>query len=112
MNDEVKQKYDALMGEVKRLAPEQKIVVTVQATRSAVVTLDDDRAKVMVFIDQTATRASDNRSSAGGAALWFTTERRDGAWKVTDMDTYASAQPTPTPAPAPSGQAPAPQNGG
>ncbi len=98
-NDEVRQKYESLMGEVKRLAPEQKIVVTVKATRSAVILLDDNRAKVMVYIDQTATRTDQNQSSAGGAAMWFTTEKRDGAWKVIDMDTYSSGQPTPTPAP-------------
>ncbi|MFF5986293.1 hypothetical protein [Prauserella flavalba] len=97
VNDEVRQQYEQFMGELKRLAPEQQMVVTVKATRSAVVMLDDDRAKVMVYIDQTATRASDNQTSSGGAALWFTTEKRDGKWKVTDMDTYASGQPTPVP---------------
>ncbi|MEU6641026.1 hypothetical protein ABZ863_00565 [Saccharomonospora sp. NPDC046836] len=92
VNDEVRQKYNVLMGEVKRLAPEQRIVVTVKATRSAVVLLNGDRAKVMVYIDQTATRAADNQTSAGGAALWFVTEKRDGRWKVTDMDTYSPGQ--------------------
>ncbi|RBM22803.1 hypothetical protein DI005_05015 [Prauserella sp. PE36] len=101
VNDQVRQQYEQFMGELKRLAPEQQMVVTVKATRSAVVMLDDDRAKVMVYIDQTATRASDNQNSSGGAALWFTTEKRDGKWKVTDMDTYAAGQPTPVP---PSGQ--------
>ncbi|PRX43922.1 Mce-associated membrane protein [Prauserella shujinwangii] len=99
--DEVRQKYDALMGEVRKLAPEQKIVVTVKATRSGVILLDGDRAKVMVYIDQTATRTDKNQSSAGGAAMWFNTEKRDGQWKVVDMDTYSSGAPTPAPSSAP-----------
>ncbi|WP_091802100.1 hypothetical protein [Prauserella marina] len=106
VNDEVKKKYQALMGEVKRVAPEQKIVVTVKTTRSAVLMLNDDRAKVMVYIDQTATRTEDNQTSAGSAALWFTSEKRDGEWKVTDMDTYAAGQPAPTPGPAGQGGQP------
>ncbi|PXY32169.1 hypothetical protein [Prauserella muralis] len=99
VNDEVRKTYDALMSDVRKRAPEQKIVVTVKATRSAVVALEDDRAKVMVYIDQTATRTQDNQTSAGSAALWFITEKRDDQWKVTNMDTYTAGQPAPTPAP-------------
>ncbi|GAA1243994.1 hypothetical protein GCM10009676_32120 [Prauserella halophila] len=94
---EVEQKYDALMGEIKRLAPEQKIVVTVHAARSAVVNLDGDRARVMVLIDQAATRPSDDQPAVGGAAMWLETEKRDGEWKVTNLDTYAAQQAAPTP---------------
>ncbi|MBB3662170.1 Mce-associated membrane protein [Prauserella sediminis] len=94
---EVKQKYDALMGEIKRLAPEQKIVVTVHATRSAVVNLDDERARVMVFIDQAATRPSDEQPAVGGAAMWLETQKQGDTWKVTNLDTYAAQQPAPAP---------------
>ncbi|MCP2253025.1 Mce-associated membrane protein [Prauserella aidingensis] len=94
---EVKQKYDALMGEIKRLAPDQKIVVTVHATRSAVVNLDGDRARVMVFIDQAATRPQDEQPAVGGAAMWLETQKQGDAWKVTNLDTYAAQQPAPAP---------------
>ncbi|NIJ14236.1 Mce-associated membrane protein [Saccharomonospora amisosensis] len=111
VNDEVKRKYDALMGQVREIAPKQKMVVTVKATRSAVVQLDGDRAKVMVYIDQTATRTDNNQTSAGGAAMWLTTERRDGEWKVVNMDTYGGDQAAPSQQPAPSSQAGQPQGG-
>ncbi|QFU94026.1 hypothetical protein [Amycolatopsis sp. YIM 10] len=111
VNDEVRQKYNGFMGEVKRLAPEQKMVVTMKVTRSAVVLLDGDRAKVMVSADQTSTRTAQNQTSAGGAQMWFTTELRDGKWKITDLNTYSGGQPAQptTPAPAP-GAPPAPGN--
>ncbi|GAB2759948.1 hypothetical protein [Amycolatopsis magusensis] len=103
VNDEVRQKYNGFMGEVKRLAPEQKMVVTMKVTRSAVVLIDGDRAKVMVSADQTSTRTAQNQTSAGGAQMWFTTELRDGKWKITDLNTYSGGQPaqptTPPPAP-------------
>ncbi|EHR48975.1 hypothetical protein SacmaDRAFT_0679 [Saccharomonospora marina XMU15] len=111
VNDEVKRKYDALMGQVREIAPKQKMVVTVKATRSAVVQLDGDRAKVMVYIDQTATRTDTNQTSAGGAAMWLTAERRDGEWKVVNMDTYGGDQAAPSQQPAPSSQAGQPNGG-
>src|SRR5699024_8886441 len=92
-NKDVQHKYSMLMDEVKRLAPKQKIVVTVAATEASVVQMHEDSAKVMVYVDQTSTRTESKQSSAGGAALWFKTELRDGKWKVVDMDTYNSGNP-------------------
>ncbi|WP_158881334.1 hypothetical protein [Amycolatopsis anabasis] len=102
VTDTVRDKYNKEFAEVKRLAPEQKMVVTCKVTRSAVILLDGDRAKVLVFVDQTSIRTDKNEKSAGGSQLSVTTELRDGKWKVTDMDAYNSSQP------AASGQQPAP----
>lgn len=104
VSDEVKQKYTTLMGRFRELAPKQKLVVTVTATRSAVMSLEGDRARVMVYIDQTATRAVDKQESAGAAAMWFTAERHDGQWKVAAMDTYTSPQSMSAPSPEKEGQ--------
>lgn len=92
-NKQVQKKYSTLIDEVKRLAPKQKIVVTVTATEAAVVRMQDDSAKVMVYVDQTSTRTGSKETSAGGAALWLQTELRDGKWKVVGMDTYSSGDP-------------------
>lgn len=100
LNDEVKATYNRIFGEVERLAPQQKIVVTVKATRSAVIMLDGDRAKVMVFVDQTSTRTDQNQTASGSAQLWLNMQYVDGKWKVSALDTYAADQPTPTPAPS------------
>lgn len=93
---EVQHTYTTLMGEVKRLAPKQQIVVTVTATEAAVVELHDNKAKVMVYVDQTATRTKTGQSSGGGAALWFKAELKDGKWKVVGLDTYSSGAPLKT----------------
>jgi Mce-associated membrane protein len=99
-NDDVKAKYNSLMGEVKRLAPQQKMVVTCKVTRSAVIMLDGDRARVMVFVDQTSTRADTKQTTAGSAQLHVDAQLQGNTWKITDLDTYKAP-------PAPSGQAPA-----
>lgn len=101
LNDDVRNKYTSLMGEVQRLAPQQKIVVTVKASRSAVIMLEDDRARVMVFVDQTATRTDQNQTSSGSAQLWLQMQYTGGKWKVTDLDTYNSGQPSTSAQPAP-----------
>ncbi|MEY7972070.1 hypothetical protein AB8O38_08720 [Saccharomonospora xinjiangensis] len=88
--DEVRGTYNALMGDYREQAAKQKIVVTTTAVRSAVVSLNDDRAKVMVYVDQVATRAGNEKPMGGPAAMWFEAERRDGAWKVADLNVYGS----------------------
>ncbi|WUV59251.1 hypothetical protein OG371_18955 [Amycolatopsis sp. NBC_01480] len=99
-NNDVKAKYNSLMGEVKRLAPQQKMVVTCKVTRSAVIMLDGDRARVMVFVDQTSTRADTKQTTAGSAQLHVDAQLQGNTWKITDLDTYKAP-------PAPAGQAPA-----
>ncbi|TNC28671.1 hypothetical protein [Amycolatopsis alkalitolerans] len=108
LNDDVRAKYNSLMGQVERLAPQQKIVVTVKASRSAVIMLNGDTARVMVFVDQTATRTDQNQTSSGSAQLWMNMKYVDGKWKVNAMDTYNS-QPAASTAPAPSSQPSAPR---
>lgn len=103
LNDDVKNKYNSLMGEVQRLAPQQKMVVTVKASRSAVTMLQGDRAKVMVFVDQTATRTDQNQTNSGSAQLWVTMQFSNGQWKLTDLDTYKPLAPA-TPPPAAPGK--------
>ncbi|MGW9308638.1 hypothetical protein ACWGPQ_11555 [Saccharomonospora azurea] len=105
-SDEVRATYDRLMGEYREQAAEQKIVVTTTAVRSGVVVLDDDSARVMVYVDQVATRAGNDQPMGGPAALWFEVERRDGTWKVSDLNTYGSARSGTQSGSAPTGAEP------
>lgn len=100
-NDDVKNKYNSLMGEVKRLAPEQKMIVTCKVTRAAVIMLNGDLAKVMVFVDQTSTRTDTKKTTAGTAQLHLNAQLQGDKWKITDMDTY-NAPKVPAASPAPS----------
>lgn len=107
VNDDVKAKYTSLMGEVKRLAPAQKMVVTCKVTRSAVIRLNGDLADVMVFVDQTSTRADTKKTTAGSAQLHLNAQLQGDKWKITDMNTYPAGNPAaPAPSPAPSSPTP------
>ncbi|WP_239070302.1 hypothetical protein [Amycolatopsis sp. SID8362] len=76
--------YDQLFGQVRKLAADQKLVVTSTAVASGVKLLDGDRAALLVFLDQTGTRG-DGQRSTGAAQLSVTAERVDGKWRVTGM---------------------------
>jgi Mce-associated membrane protein len=109
VNDDVKAKYTSLMGEVKRLAPAQKMVVTCKVTRAAVIRLNGDLADVMVFVDQTSTRADTKKTTAGSAQLHLNAQLQGDKWKITDMNTYPAGNPaTPAPASSPAPSSPTP----
>jgi Mce-associated membrane protein len=76
--------YDQLFGEVRKLAADQKLVVTSTAVTAGVKLLDGDRAALLVFLDQTGTRG-DGQHSTGAAQLSVTAERVAGKWRVTGM---------------------------
>jgi Mce-associated membrane protein len=92
------QQYASMIAEVKKQAPAQKLVLTTTVTDTGVEMIDGDRARVLVFADQsnTATAASAASSasatSAGTtyAAAMFAVDvvRQDGTWKIATIDTF------------------------
>ncbi|SFW91558.1 hypothetical protein [Amycolatopsis australiensis] len=77
--------YDRLFAQVKEKAPAQKLVLTTRVTSSAVQEVRDGRARLLVFLDQSATRADNNSSSSAAAQLSVTAEREGNAWKITGL---------------------------
>ncbi|MFI5589006.1 hypothetical protein ACIA5G_28395 [Amycolatopsis sp. NPDC051758] len=77
--------YDRLFAQVKEKAPAQKLVLTTRVTSSAVQELREGHARLLVFLDQAATRADNNSSSSAAAQLSVTAEREGNAWKITGL---------------------------
>jgi Mce-associated membrane protein len=77
--------YDKLFAEVRAKAPEQKLVLTSRVVYSAVQSIEGDRARLFVFLDQSATRVDTNTTSAAAAQLSITVVLEDGKWVITDM---------------------------
>jgi Mce-associated membrane protein len=80
--------YNAIFEPVRKLAPEQKLVVTVKVASTGVTSLDDDRATVLLFVDQVALRTTDNQSSGGTAMMRVGARKVDGRWKVDNMEMF------------------------
>lgn len=77
--------YEALFGQVRERAPEQKLVLSSKVTDVGVRSLDGDAAHLLLFLDQVATRIDTNASSGSASALSVTAERRGGVWKITKL---------------------------
>ncbi|MEU6842330.1 hypothetical protein ABZ930_10720 [Streptomyces sp. NPDC046716] len=86
--------HRTLLAPVLAQAQEQKTVVTTTVTDSAVERIDGDRARVLVYADQsstsTAAKAKDAAGNYAGAMLALDLVHRDGRWLVSAIDTFSS----------------------
>ncbi|GAA2311873.1 hypothetical protein OKJ48_05715 [Streptomyces kunmingensis] len=86
--------HRALLAPVLAQAKKQKTVVTTTVTDAAVERIDGDRARVLVYADQsstsTAAKAQDAANYAG-AMLAVDLVRKDGRWLVSALDTFGGS---------------------
>jgi Mce-associated membrane protein len=78
--------YDKLFAQVREQAPAQKLVLTTRVVSSAVQYLEGDRARLLVFLDQSATRADAGTTNAAAAQLSVTVKREGDRWVITDLE--------------------------
>ncbi len=78
--------YDRLFAQVREQAPAQKLVLTTRVVSSAVQYLEGDRARLLVFLDQSATRADADTTNAAAAQLSVTAKREGDRWVITDLE--------------------------
>jgi Mce-associated membrane protein len=82
------QDFDKLFSQVRELAPQQQAVVTATVTLAAVKSIDGDRAVLVAFLDQQATRAASGdkptQLTAAGR-LTVTGQKVDGRWKIAQV---------------------------
>lgn len=77
--------YQQLFGQVKQVAPAQKLVFNSHVRSAGVQELRGDRARVLLFVDQQGVRADTNQRRSGSAQLDVTAQRVGGAWKVSEV---------------------------
>ncbi|MBF4133417.1 nuclear transport factor 2 family protein [Streptomyces albidoflavus] len=78
--------YEDLFDQVRESLAEQRLTLTTQAVRTGVVELTGDRARLLVFLDQTSHRAKGAPATAA-AQLTVTARLTDGRWRITDLTT-------------------------
>ncbi|MYS21252.1 Mce-associated membrane protein, partial [Streptomyces sp. DvalAA-14] len=76
--------YQKLFAQVRTQVAAQQLTLTTRVVRAGVVTLTADRARLLVFLDQTAQRAGATATSAA-AQLSVTARLENGRWRITDM---------------------------
>ena len=78
--------YDRLFAQVREHAPEQKLVLTTRGVSAAAQDVDEDTARLLVFLDQSATRADKGTSNAAAAQLSVTARLEGARWVVTGLE--------------------------
>ncbi|MFC0042355.1 hypothetical protein [Actinomadura rayongensis] len=79
------EQYKQILAPVKQQAPAQRLTLTTRVVRAGVVSLDDDRAELLVFLDQRTTRAGQPVGTTAAAQLTVTARRDGGDWRITDI---------------------------
>lgn len=77
--------YERIFGQVRRQAPAQRVALTTRVVRAGVTSLVGDTAHLLVFLDQTATRAGKPDGTPAAAQLTVTAHRTDGHWLITEL---------------------------
>ncbi|MFC9974499.1 hypothetical protein ACFVH6_26700 [Spirillospora sp. NPDC127200] len=77
--------YRQLFGRVRQQAPAQKVALTSRVVRIGATSLTGGAATLLVFLDQTATRAGGPAGTPAAAQLTVTARFQDGRWRITDI---------------------------
>jgi Mce-associated membrane protein len=77
--------YQVLFDALQRKAGTEQLTLTAKIVNAGVTSLTATHAELLVFLDQTSTRASDGTSSASAAELRIAATRTGGAWKISEL---------------------------
>ncbi|MFG2404526.1 hypothetical protein ACGFR8_09390 [Streptomyces brevispora] len=84
------QQHKDMLAEVRAQAPKQKLVLTTTVTESGVQLLVGDRARLLIFADQSNTRTGKSQETTYAAAMFAVDAvRRDGTWRISAIDTFS-----------------------
>jgi Mce-associated membrane protein len=86
--DPGKQQYLTLFKLLQSKAPGQKLTLVVKVVQAGVITLSGSNARLLVFLDQTSTRAPDNASSTTAAQLQISAVEHGSTWLVNGITPY------------------------
>lgn len=81
--------HEEMLAEVRAQAPKQKLVLTTTVTESGVERLEGDRARLLVFADQSNTRTGKAEETTYAAAMFAVDAvRRGDNWRISAIDTF------------------------
>ncbi|MFI1014977.1 hypothetical protein [Streptomyces sp. NPDC020965] len=84
--------HGTLLASVRAAGPRQKLVLTTTVTRSGVELIEGDRARVLVYADQSNTRTATKGETTYAAAMVAVDAVRVGdTWRIAAIDTFGAA---------------------
>ncbi|WP_031085456.1 membrane protein [Streptomyces sp. NRRL WC-3549] len=89
LTGEAVRQHEEMLAEVRAQAPKQKLVLTTTVTESGVELIDGDRARLLVFADQSNTRTGKEDETTYAAAMFAVDAvRTEGVWRIAAIDTF------------------------
>lgn len=79
------QDFDKVFAGVKLLAPQQQAVLTTTVPAAGVVQVRDDRARLLMMVDQNGTRMGSQPIAGTSARLVVEAQQVDGHWKIAEV---------------------------
>ena len=86
LDGKARSEYDELFAALLDQAASQQLTLTTKIEDVGVKELDADSAELLVFLDQSSTRATDGQSNVAAAQLAVTAVREGGRWRITGLD--------------------------
>ncbi|MFG3530236.1 hypothetical protein ACGF8B_26365 [Streptomyces sp. NPDC047917] len=87
--DKAVQQHKDMLAQVRAQGQKQKLVLTTTVTDSGVELLDGDRARLLIFADQSNTRTGKSDETTYAAAMFAVDAvRRGGTWRISAIDTF------------------------
>jgi Mce-associated membrane protein len=79
------QEFDKVFDAVKQLAPKEQAVMTTAVPAAGVLQLRDDRARLLMMVDQNGTKAGAQPIGGASARLVVEAQLVDGHWKIAEV---------------------------
>ncbi|OUZ07784.1 hypothetical protein BHE97_15480 [Aeromicrobium sp. PE09-221] len=79
------EEYETLYAALAEQAPDQQLTLTAQVQAVGVTELRDDRAEVLVFLDQSSRREGDEEASVSAAQIAVGAQLDGDVWTITDL---------------------------
>ena len=77
--------YKTLFTALQQKAPGEKLTLRCKVVVAGVTQLHGNTAQLLVFLDQSSTRASDKQSSTSAAQLDITAVKQGDTWKISEL---------------------------
>ncbi|MEE1754033.1 hypothetical protein [Streptomyces sp. SP18CS02] len=86
------EQHRRMLAPVRQQAGKQKLVLTTTVTESGVELIDGDRARVLLYADQSNTRTAAKKDGTTYGAAMFAVEavHTDGTWRIAVIDTLGA----------------------
>lgn len=77
--------FRVLFDALQKKANGQQLTLSAKVVQSGVYSLTDDKADLLVFLDQTSTRKSDGTTATSPAQIQVSAVKQGGVWRISEL---------------------------